>query len=203
MSETSTGRSGRGWTSSGPVILRIVVHQSRPVRRAHPHVGQSPTPAPDTAGRPAAINSGRRSSPADTPLRLPIEGTASQHPPRRRRGGVPPPQRLGAGHCGHAPDRLIGVACLPLPDVDDAVAELERLRAWTCLYWRKKIAEVDIREMQESDDRQSAVAAVTPPPRSICRRRTLSESSRTCLRLPFGKRHQGGSAATPVGRRLG
>lgn len=29
-------------------------------------------------------------------------------------------------YCSEAPDRLIGVACLPLPDVDEAVAELER-----------------------------------------------------------------------------
>jgi predicted TIM-barrel fold metal-dependent hydrolase len=30
-------------------------------------------------------------------------------------------------YCSHAPERLIGVACLPLPDVDEAVAELERV----------------------------------------------------------------------------
>jgi predicted TIM-barrel fold metal-dependent hydrolase len=30
-------------------------------------------------------------------------------------------------YCSQAPERLIGVACLPLPDVDEAVAELERV----------------------------------------------------------------------------
>jgi uncharacterized protein len=30
-------------------------------------------------------------------------------------------------YCSHAPERLIGVACLPLPDVEAAVAELERV----------------------------------------------------------------------------
>ena len=29
-------------------------------------------------------------------------------------------------YCSHSPDRLIGVACLPLPDVDEAVDELLR-----------------------------------------------------------------------------
>jgi predicted TIM-barrel fold metal-dependent hydrolase len=29
-------------------------------------------------------------------------------------------------YCSYAPDRLIGVACLPLPDVDEAIAELYR-----------------------------------------------------------------------------
>ena len=32
-------------------------------------------------------------------------------------------------YCSEDPDRLIGVACLPLPDVDEAVAELERVAA--------------------------------------------------------------------------
>jgi uncharacterized protein len=31
-----------------------------------------------------------------------------------------------AEYSSHAPDRLIGIGCLPLPDVDEAVAELER-----------------------------------------------------------------------------
>ena len=30
-------------------------------------------------------------------------------------------------YCSHSPERLIGVACMPLPDVDEAVAELERV----------------------------------------------------------------------------
>jgi len=30
-------------------------------------------------------------------------------------------------YCSHAPERLIGVACLPLPDVDEAIAELQRV----------------------------------------------------------------------------
>jgi predicted TIM-barrel fold metal-dependent hydrolase len=29
-------------------------------------------------------------------------------------------------YCSHAPDRLVGIACLPLPDVDAAIKELER-----------------------------------------------------------------------------
>ena len=32
-------------------------------------------------------------------------------------------------YCSQDPERLIGVACLPLPDVDEAVAELERVAA--------------------------------------------------------------------------
>jgi predicted TIM-barrel fold metal-dependent hydrolase len=32
-------------------------------------------------------------------------------------------------YCSEAPERLIGVACLPLPDVDEAIAELERVAA--------------------------------------------------------------------------
>jgi predicted TIM-barrel fold metal-dependent hydrolase len=31
------------------------------------------------------------------------------------------------GYCSEAPERLIGVACLPLPDVDEAIGELERV----------------------------------------------------------------------------
>lgn len=30
-------------------------------------------------------------------------------------------------YCGHAPERLVGIACLPLPDVEAAIAELERV----------------------------------------------------------------------------
>ena len=29
-------------------------------------------------------------------------------------------------YCSHAPERLVGMACLPLPDIDAAIAELER-----------------------------------------------------------------------------
>ena len=32
-------------------------------------------------------------------------------------------------YCSHAPERLIGVACLALPDVDEAIRELERVAA--------------------------------------------------------------------------
>ena len=30
-------------------------------------------------------------------------------------------------YCSHAPERLVGVACLPLPDVEEAIAELQRV----------------------------------------------------------------------------
>jgi uncharacterized protein len=30
-------------------------------------------------------------------------------------------------YCSHAPDRLIGVACLPLPDIEESIAELHRV----------------------------------------------------------------------------
>src|SRR3972149_5820563 len=30
-------------------------------------------------------------------------------------------------YCSYAPERLIGVACLPLPDVDEAIEELHRV----------------------------------------------------------------------------
>lgn len=34
-----------------------------------------------------------------------------------------------ADYCSHSPERLIGIGCVPLPDVDEAVAELERVAA--------------------------------------------------------------------------